>query len=906
MSLLRPWSKRRVREEDFDEEISSHLQMAARDKVDRSDSKEEAQYSARREFGNAGLIKEVTREIWGWTSFERLGQDLRYAARLLGKSPGFTAIAVLSIALGIGANTAIFSLIDAVLLKALPVRNSNELVAIGDTTRVGSVSEGSGRTDLFSYPFYERFRERNRVFSDVYASGRSEYLEILPAGGRPSSEVQGGKLRGRFVTGNYFSVLGVPALIGRTFDEQEVHVEGGAPVVVISYACWNRRFARNPAVVGQRISVNGSIFTIIGVMPPEFFGDIVGVPMDVWFPITMQAQANPGHNYLKDTRVSWLMLMGRLKPGVSQARAAAAVRDLAPQIFTELYSSSMGGEDLRRLRQETIQVSSGAKGFSRLRHELSLPLIALMGIVLLVLLICCANVANLQLARATSRSREMSLRLAVGAGQARLVRQLLTESLALSFLGGGAGLLFAQWGSHLLLGFISRSDQTPVDVHLDAAVLLFTAAVSIIAGLLFGLAPALQTTCSDLVSSLKDSKSGQSHGFAQSFGKALIVSQIVFSLTLLVGAGLFIRTLRNLENMDVGYTREGLLLAEVDFKTAGYKDNQVNQLARQVIERLQNLPGVRSATVSENGLFSGTDSETDAEVEGYAYRSKEDKLNGYDRVGPNYFETVGTPVILGRGIGPQDTETAPKVAVINEKMARFYFRQVNPLGRHIFEGDGKDRTAVSIVGVVRDAKQRDLREPVPRRFYKAYLQHRDEIETMNFEIRTRIESSALSNSVRGAIKNVDPKLPITSLKPAAVLIDETLDQEKLVAKLSSFFGLLALVLAAIGLYGVMSYLTVRRTAEIGIRMALGAERSGILGMVMADTLRLLMLGLVVGILAACSLGKLFSKALFGLSAFDPLTIVSAALVIVVAGVTAAFLPAWRASRIEPTLALRHE
>lgn len=898
------WLMRRAREQDLNEEIQSHFRMAVRDGIDRGETAQRAEQSARREFGNVSLVKEITREMWGWASFERLGQDLRYAGRLLRKSPGFTAVAILSVALGIGANTAIFSLIDAALLRSLPVRSPNELVAIGDPTRVGSLSNGSGRTDIFSYPFYERFRERNHVFTDVLASARSEHLDVSMEGERFDTGSQGESPLARFVTGNYFSVLGVPAILGRTFTQQETRVAGNAPVVVISYGYWARKFARDPGVVGRKLLVNGSPFTIIGVTPPDFFGDIVGRPNDIWFPVTMQTQANPGHNYLKDTKISWLMLMGRLKPGVSQAQAAAEVNVIAPHIFLELYGAS--SDDVKNLRKRKIEVSSGAKGFSRLRKEFSLPLMTLMGIVVLVLLICCANVANLQLARAASRGREMGLRLAVGAGQTRLIRQLLTESVMLGALGGAVGLLFAQWGSHLLLRLISSTGQLPLDVGLNTSVLLFTAGVSVFAGLLFGLAPALQTMRLDLVSTLKESKSGQSYGFAQQFGKALIVAQIVFSLMLLVGAGLFVRTLRNLQNTDVGYTRNGLMLVEIDFQTAGYKDNQINQLTRQLLDRLQRIPGVQAATVSENGLFSGTNSQSDAEIQGYTPRSDADKQNDYDLVGPNYFEVVGTPMVLGRGIEPQDVGTAQKVAVINEKMARFYFPHINPIGRHIIKGDGANRTAFAIVGVVRDVKESELREPKPRRFYVAFLQHKEEIDVINFEIRTRVEPSAIAESVRREFKSFDPNLPITSLKTASALIDETLDQEQLIAKLSSFFGVLALVLAAIGLYGVMSYMTVRRTVEIGIRMALGAPRSGVIGMVLRETFRLVAVGLVIGILTSVLAARVLSKALFGLSSFDPITTISAIGVIVLAAAIAAYIPALRASHVDPTVALRYE
>jgi predicted permease len=899
---------RRHRERDLEQEIESHLRMAAGDRMERGEAADVAGVSARREFGNVDLVKEVTRDMWGWASLDRLRQDIGYAARVLRKSPAFASVAILSIALGVGANTAIFSVIDAVMLKSLPVRDPNQLLVIGDPTRVSSRSQGSGRTDIFSYPFYQRFRDSNGVFSDVYGSGRSEQLEVTFSDGKAGGSATGPSPRGRLVTGNFFSVLGVRALIGRTFTDQETRVPGSSPVVVISYGYWQRQFARNPAIVGQNLTINRSPFTIIGVAPPDFFGDIVGAPTDIWIPVTMEAQANPGHDYLKTTNVSWLMLMGRLKPGASEQQAAARVKVVVPQILKDQFQSIDSPDGLREVLNKKVEISSGAKGFSRLRAQFSMPLMTLMGIVGLVLLICCSNVANLQLARAVSRGREMGLRIAVGAGQARLVRQLLTESLLVAFAGGALGLLLAWWGSALLVRLETQSPVMPIDIHVDAPVLLFTALVSIAAGFIFGLAPAWKTTRLDVVSSLKTSKSGPADGFTRAFGQLLIVSQIVFSVVLMVLAGLFIRTLRNLEGVDVGYSRGGLMLAEIDSTAGGYQDAQVNQLTRNIIERLEQIPGVQSASVSENGLFSGTYSGNDVQVEGFTATKLADLLNSSDRVGPNYFQVVGTPVLAGRGIGPEDTETSPKVAVINEKMAHFYFSKTNPIGRHIFNGDGKDRVALTIVGVVRDVKQQNLRGATPRRFYTAYLQHRDAdpIDAINFEIRTRPGAGNITEAVRRTIKAVNPGLPILSINSADDLIGDELTQERMIAKLSGFFGALALTLAAIGLYGVMSYITARRTTEIGIRFALGAPRSNVMGMVLKDTLRLVAAGLAIGMIASAFVAKLFASGLFGLSAFDPVTSISAACVITIAAAIAAYLPAWRASRVDPMVALRHE
>jgi predicted permease len=907
MRLRDLFHRRARREQDLDAEIRAHMAMSTRDYIDRGENPSDASDSARREFGNRTLVKEVTRQMWGWIALEQLAQDLRYSLRTLAKSPGFSAVAILSIALGIGVNTAIFSLIDTVMLKSLAVRDPEQLVMVGDPTRTGGVSEGPGRPDLFSYPFFERFRREQQVFTDVYANARCEHLDVSLANGtRLGSPDE--RIRGRFVTGNFFALLGLEAWIGRVFTEPEVSVPGSAPVIVISHSLWQRSFGNDTGVVGRALVVNGSRFTIIGVMPSSFSGDIVGAPTDIWFPITMQSQANPGHDYLKNPQVSWMLIMGRLKPGVSLAQAGASVQVLAHRLYTELYTGKDSAEGMRDLLSKRIQVTPGAKGFSRIRHDFRTPLFILMTLVGLVLLICCANVANLQLARAAARGREMSLRLAIGAAQSRLVRQLLTESLLISFCGAALGLVFSSWACQLLLRLASTSGPS-LQVQVDATVLLFTAAAALVSGLLFGLAPVWQAHRLDLMAALRENRA-QPGGFVKSFGKALVVVQIVFSLVLLVGAGLFVRTLRNLEKLDVGYARNGLVLAALDFKTAGYSDPRINQLTLGLLDKIRRLPAVESASLSENGLFSGTDSDSTVDVEGFVSHSYLERSNHSDRVAPDYFHTVGTAILSGRGIEPQDTPNTARVAVINETMAQYYFRRQNPVGRHLFDSgpDGKNRVAITIVGVVRDIKQSQLRQPVPRRFYTPLLQHQpdDPVGALNLEVRTRTSSTALLEPLRRAIKQFDPKLPVLDLRTADQLIGDELDQEKLVAKLSSFFGLLALLLAAIGLYGVMSYLTVRRTTEIGVRMALGARRQSVMRMVLGETFRLVLVGLIAGAVASLLFARLLATTLFGLSPFDPLSLSAAALVIAAAASVATYLPALRASRIDPMVALRYE
>ena len=618
----------RKRDRELDEEIASHLRMAAQDS---------GPDAARREFGNIGLVKEVTREMWGWKSGETLLRDLQYGLRILRKNPGYTLTAVLSLALGIGANTAIFSLIDSIMLQSLPVHHPQELVSLGDPTAVGHLQAGGGGNERdFSVPFYRRFRAENTVFAGILASGRSERLSLDDSDEHP---------RARFVSDNYFQVLGVPAWRGRTFSGPE------PSAIVISYDYWERAFQRAPSAIGRKLRLNGAPFTIIGVTPRDFFGEVVGYQSDLWLPLEAQPQANPGRNYLESNYFSWLMLMGRLKPGVSLAQAAAVTNTVGLSIRKELAIASAKPGDSKTPNNEKIAVQPAAGGFSRIRHSFSKPLWLLMMLVGLVLLICCTNVANLQLARAASRSREIGLRLAIGASRARLLRQLLTESLLLALLGASAGLLIAHWMGNLLLRLVADGNRLPIAFHLSGTALLFTALLALAAGVLFGLAPALYATQTSVVQSLKKSKTG-----TQRLEKSLVVFQIVLSWVLLFGSGLFIRTLQNLETANVGYQRDHLFVADLDIVAAGYTDAKLNPIGRRLLDKLNSTPGIARASVSENGLFSGTESSADLLVEGYTAQTDAAKSANADRVGPAYFETLGTTIVSGRGIGPQDNE----------------------------------------------------------------------------------------------------------------------------------------------------------------------------------------------------------------------------------------------------------
>jgi predicted permease len=895
---------RRV-EAELHAELAFHLEQQTAEYVAAGMSPDAARHAAMRSLGPLSRIEEECRDMRRTRWLETFFQDLRYALRSLRRSPAFTFVAALSLALGIGANTAIFSLLDALLLRALPVRAPERLVAVGDPSRTGGTSEGSLRADLFSLPMYRELRDKNAVFSGLYASGRTGRLAV----GADRSAGKAETARGRLVSGNFFSVLGVSAFRGRTFTAEDDRSPGAAPWVVISYDYWRRRFAADPGAVGRAITLNGYPFTIIGVTPPEFFGDVVGTSTDVWIPLLMQRQVNPGRDYLDRWDAMWLLLMGRLRPGVSLAQARSSLGSLFAQILATRAGGAIPANLLPASPKDLrLEVTPGGSGFSYLRRQFSRPLSTLMAIVALVLLIACANVANLLLERATGRQKEISVRLALGAGRLRLVRQLLTESLVLAVLGGALGVLFAYWADAALLNLIGVAGSPALDVRPNLRVLGFTAAVSLAAGVLFGLVPALRATRVALAPALKESSrslaGGAGAGRRWPLSKILAVTQLAVSLLLLVGAGLFVRTLVNLQRLDLGFRRAGLLMLRLDPVAAGYPRERLGDFAEQLLGRLQAVPGVTAVTLSENGLFSGTESDTSIAISGRPPLPERDANAAYDRVAPDYFRVVGVPILLGRGIAAQDGAGAPPVAVINESMARFYFPKQNPLGQRFAATDAADRV-FEIVGVSRDVRDHELRGDVPRRFYTPLRQSAASLSAFNFEIRAR-DPRALAEPVRGAVRDFDPRLAILDLAPVTANIGESIRDERLVAKLSAVFGVLALLLAALGLYGVISYAISRRTNEIGIRMALGASHGKVLWMVLRETLLLALAGAVLGALAIVAAARVVASRLFGLSAYDPPTLAAATAVLVLVAIVAGAIPGSRAARVDPTEALRYE
>ena len=839
---------------------------------------------------------------------DALWKDIRFGIRTLAGKPGFTAVATLSLALGIGANTALFSLVNALLLRHLPVAHPEQLVALGLTSRVNGVSEGTPQLRLISVPLYRALREKNQCFEGLLASGRSEQLDLRTEGAPTSSEAE--HPRARLVSGNYFSVLGVRALIGRTFTDDD-DKQGAPPAIVLGYQYWQRRFGSDPGILGKRFNINGGEFSVIGVAVPEFDGEVVGARYDLWIPLIQQPLVNPGRNWLNDPRTSFLLLMGRLKPGVTLEQAHAELDPLAHQLIPALPGLKMDNEEQQGVAKNHLLVSPGGVGFSALRARFSQPLLLLFGMVAVVLLICCANIANLLLTRAAARSREIGVRLAMGAGRGRLLRQLLTDSLLLSLLGTACGALLAVWGIRVLLQISSyTSNPIPLDVHPDWRVLGFTLAVSVLTAVLFGLMPALRAIRVDVLAALKPShgRTGSAMGSPSKFhvGKGLVIAQVAVSLLLLTGAGLLVRSLHNLNQQDVGFDRDHLLVIETDPVASGYREAQMNTLMAQATAALAELPGVRSVVSSYNGLFSGTENDTILGEGDLKRTSRDDREVFYDMVGPDYFQSIGARLVRGRGITQEDTESSPKVTVISSTAAKFFYPGVDPIGHFLMMGDLNAPKPVEIVGVVSDIKEHDLAEDPGRRLFLPISQRADTIYFLRLLVRTAGDPLAIRNSARARLAEKFPNLRILDNSPVSELMRDDVREQRILAELSLVFGVLALVLAVTGLYGVMSYTTSLRTSEIGIRMALGANQGSVLRMVLGESVVLLAAGIAGGAVLAYVTLRVLSSRLFGLTATDPATFAVATVVLAASLVLAGYLPARRASRLNPIIALHEE
>jgi predicted permease len=821
---------------------------------------------------------------------------------MLAKNPAFTAVAVLTLALGIGANTAIFSLMNAVLLRNLPIQDPTQLSLFGAGKWGGIMDEVPNRSwQLFSYPFYRQVQRDNSVFSAVTAF-QSMANEVH---GTIGSGAEAEAINARLVSGTYFSALGVNPILGHTFTADDDRTPGSSPVAVASYAWWKRRFGGDRSVIGRTIRIGSTVYTVIGVTPEEFFGTTVGESPDVWIPLSMEELLPPGWKGLDNKLFQSLYIVARRKPDVSVEQAQANVNLLFKQAVRELIGSQPTKKQLDDIQHAFIELTPAARGLSRLRFQFSKPLRVLMAVVGLVLLIACTNIANLLLARATNRQREIAVRMSIGAGRSRVIRQLLTESFLLAMLGAALGVVFATWTSKLLLLMVSTGPQAlPLDVAPDSRVLVFTLLLSLATPLLFGMAPAWRAARVELNSSLKQGRSPAS--VHTPLAKALIVSQLALSLLLLIGAGLFLRTLVNLTSVDMGFNKNNVLLFQIEPASVGYKeDSRLARLYDQVEQRVSAIPGVRAASFSMFTFNQGSWSE-DAWTKEESPEAKGNREILYNKVGTGFFSTMGLPLMAGRTFGPQDTENSPKVAVINETMARRFFPNQSALGRRFRFGgpDAKPENDRTVIGVVKDAKYNALKE---RPWPAAYLPFSQEIGYLwDFEVRYSGDRGPTVATVRQAIREVDPRLPVAGVGTLAEQVDHSVVDQRLTAQLSSFFSLVAVFLACIGIYGLLSYAVLHRTNEIGVRMALGAQQGQVLSLIMRQGLVLAAAGVAAGMALALVLTRFLATLLFGVQPLDPVTFVCVALLLMLISLAACYLPARRATRVDPIAALRYE
>jgi predicted permease len=892
--------------QEIDQELQFHLGRQMEKYVRAGLTSEQARRRVRLEFGGLAQIEEDCREASGVSFFEHIWQDVRYAMRMFGRTPGFTVVVIMTLALGIGANTAVFSLINAVLLKMLPVKDPEQLV------QFSKIQPIYGQSDGFSYPEVERFGRETQTFSGLFAFANLGGVNVEVNG-------HGEIANGQVVSGNYFSTLGVSAILGRTISPADDQLAGGSAVAVISYKYWRERLAGDPAAVGTKIVVNNYPFTIIGVTPPEFFGLQPGQPIDVSVPLKMIAPLRPEYamtgtpyDVLTWPSRSAFLIMGRLQPGVTAAIAATRMEPLFREAQNDA-AGALAGTPLdsplnrKSHQQARLQLTAGGQGLAALRERFSKPLWILMAAVGLLLLIACANVATLLLARAQFRQHEMAARLVLGARRLRLMQQLITEGILLALAGGVLGIVLAFWASGSL-GALMRHMGTPIvlSVRPDLRVLGFTLAVSVLTAILFGLIPAWRLVRTDMGLAPSIHGAGKSAGRSHTT-KALIALQVAASLVLMVGAGLLVRSLQNLKDFYPGFRTDHVLLFDVNARLLGYTVPQTNALYRRLTDQIDALPGIRRTSFSLDPPLSGGFGETTPTIEGYQPASGSAPLiAGVNALGPHYFEALGTPVLLGRDFTGEDDANAPKVAIINTRMAHDVFGDTSPIGRRLSIPQwAGDTSWYSIVGVVADAKSEDLRQAVRPMVYVPTEQ------TMlpagvTFEVRTARDASAEAPAVLHAVAQVDGRLSLSGMKTLNDQIDDSLVQERLVASLAGLFGILAVLLASVGLYGVMAYTVSRKTNEIGLRIALGSGRLQIASLILREALQMVLAGFVVGIPAAMATAHLMRSQLYGLGPYDPMTVLSAVGVMTGVAVLACYPPATRAMRIDPMVALRYE
>jgi len=807
---------------------------------------------------------------------------------------------ILTLGLGIGANTAIFSLMDQVLLRTLPVKEPQGLLLFNGP---GPYSGRTNNDMVFSLPMFRGLEAgANNVLDGMFARFDTSATMAV---GRQSERVYA-----ELVTGDYFRVLGVTAVLGRTLGPEDDRNPGAHPVAVLSHGFWIRRFGGSPNVLNQDIRINGHPMTIVGVAAPRFAGVDSTSPADMFVPIMMKAEMTPTWNDIDSWRSRWVTVMGRLKPGVTRDQAAASMNVLYKQLLHEDFKTVTrvpSGTFRERFLAKNLELLPGNKGRSYLRSQFSTPLIVLMGMVGLVLLIACANVANLLLARAASQQKEVAIRLALGAGAWRVIRQRLTESFILALSGATVGVLFAWWTSSLLIETLpfERAVLT-LSPDPDTRVVLFAIAISFVTALLFGLAPAFQASRPAVTSALKEEVGSVAGGGRQArVRKGLVVAQVALSVLLLAGAGLFARSLYNLRTLNPGFVTDNLLQFSVDAALSGYSRERSVALFDEMRTQLAALPGVTSVAAAVVPAMTESMWSSTIRVQGYTQKEEEDMNPAVNAVAPGYFATMGMPLVVGRDFRPSDVTGAPKVAIINEKMAKYFWGNENPIGRRFGWARDEGSFPMEVIGVVRDSKFTTLRDEVPRFVYMPYAQE-ESLDTMTFYVRMRGDAGGVPTAVRQVVQRLDPNLPIFDLKTMEAQVDQSLFLERLVASLSMLFGGLATVLASIGLYGVMSYTIAGRTRELGVRIALGAQRADVLRMVLKEAMFLVLIGIAVGVPASFASSRVISSMLFGLKPHDPVAMVTVIALLAAVGALAGFIPARRATKVDPMVALRYE
>ena len=888
-SRIRSLFSRRESDEDFARELDSHLAMLTEENIRRGIPPDEARRLARLRLGGSAQLQETNRQLRGLPLLESLAQDIRFALRMLRKSPAFTAVAILTLALGIGANTAIFSLVDAVLLRTLPVQHPEQL-------QILSRSRNSDPSTSMTNPLWEAIRDNQKIFSGMLAWGDHRF--DLTQGGESHFA------QGIYASGGYFDTLGVKPALGRLIQQSD-DCRSCPPVAVLSYAFWQSHFGGDPAVLGRDVSLDGHPFQIIGVSAPGFTGVDVGQGFDVAIPVAAEAIIYSATSCLDHRSCWWLRVMGRLDPATTPQQASASLAVLSPAVFDATVPQTWTADMKRDYRKRILTLVPAAKGGAGLRNQYDTPLRVLMGIVGLVLLIACANIAGLMLARAATRRKEIALRLALGASRRRVIRQLLTECIILSFTGAVLGLFFARWGSDLIVSRIaSARSQVFLDLAPDLRVFAFTAAISLLTGLLFGVLPALRATRVSLTSAMKGAL-GDTHAGRFTFraGRAIVAMQVALSLVLLVGAGLFLRSFYKLISVPTGFDRRNVLLVSADTRNAQFADAEAGTATQQILNSIRALPGVEAASYSLTSPVSGSMWDNVIYLDGKTTPQPDDVY--FNSIATGYFSALHIKVLNGRDFSDQDTAQSTHVSVVNQTFARRFFAGENPVGKYFHTEDqpGKPGPPIQIVGLVADAKYLSLQEDFgPTAFFPAT---QAQIKGTNFVVRTYLDPHSLERPVETAVLAVNNRIGLrfTTLEQQ---VDDSISRERLLATLSGFFGALALLLAMIGLYGVLSYIVSQRRQEIGIRMALGAPSASIVRLVLGEVAALLAIGVGAGLAIAALAGRVVEKLLFNLHARDAWTMALSAAALVAVSLVAAWLPARRASRVDPASALRRE